>query len=81
MRILDEMIDRQKLIRIMDLSERMYLVRDRKKHDKLHIVSLVGLTGRGSFDSRFHVKIWKTIFHIYFLRCPILEYMACARDI
>lgn len=30
MRMLDEMIDRQKLIKIMDLSERMYLARERK---------------------------------------------------
>lgn len=28
MRMLDEMIDRQKLIRIIDLSERMYLARE-----------------------------------------------------
>lgn len=31
MRMLDEMIDRQKLIRIIDLSERMYLARERER--------------------------------------------------
>ena len=31
MRMLDEMIDRQKLIRMMDLSERMYLARERER--------------------------------------------------
>lgn len=49
MRMLDEMIDRQKLIRIIDLSDRMYLAREtenmsnfkiQQKDEEFHIMQI-----------------------------------------